>query len=794
MQRSRRRKLERLSLLRKGAPVASALLAAAPAAMAQSNEGLEEIVVTAQKRSESLQSVPLSIQAFTTERLEELHVNDFADYVKYMPNVSWKSLGAPGFAQVYMRGVVSGGDGNHSGSQPSVGMYLDEQPITTIQGALDIHIYDIERVEALAGPQGTLYGASSQAGTIRIITNKPDPSGFKAGYDLQVNTVAHGDQGYTVEGFVNEPIAEHAAVRLVGWYEHDAGYIDNKPGTVNFYNGTSLNNAAYVKDNYNYADIYGARGALKVDLDDNWTISPTIMGQKEDTHGAFGGLATQNDLTLTRFFPESTTDHWYQAALTVEGKFSNFDLTYAGAYLDRHDETKTDYTDYATAYDAAYHAAGGCFSCYFTDNAGNPIPAAQHITGKDDYTKVSHEIRVSSAGDGPFKWVAGGFYQRQVHMIMQNYLIDNLSSGPSGLSVTGWPQTIWLTAQERVDEDKALFGQMTYTFWDKLDLTGGIRQFWADNSIKGFFGFSSNFSSHTGESQCFPGSTSSVNGGPCTNLDKSTSDNGQTYRLNATYHFDADRMVYATYSTGFRPGGVNRRSDYAPYKPDYLYNYELGWKTSWDGNRVRINGAFFHELWKDFQFSFLGANSFTIIQNAPQATIDGMEADLNWAATDSLIIGGGFSWLWKAQLDKPYCSQLDANGNPVKSCAVPDAPAGQELPITPTFKANLTARYTFQLAGKDSFVQAAGVYTGGTWQDLRTVERDIIGKTAAYTLVDLSAGMNTGPYSFELFIDNVFDDKGETGRTVEAAAFLYPPVYGFPSRPRTIGIKFGQKF
>ena len=127
----------------------------------------------------------------------------------------------------YIRGVASGGNGNHSGSLPSVGMYLDEQPITTIQGALDIHMYDIARVEALAGPQGTLYGASSQAGTIRIITNKPDPTGFQAGYDLEGNVGRHGGTGYHAEGFVNIPIADNAAVRLVGWYEHDAGYIDN---------------------------------------------------------------------------------------------------------------------------------------------------------------------------------------------------------------------------------------------------------------------------------------------------------------------------------------------------------------------------------------------------------------------------------------------------------------------------------------------------------------------------------------------------------------------------------------
>src|SRR5262249_37605694 len=139
-----------------------------------------------------------------------------------------------GFSRPFMRGIASGETANHTGSSPSVGTYLDEQPVTTISGALDIHLYDIARVEALAGPQGTLYGASSQSGTIRIITNKPDPSGFEAGYDVQGHTVAHGDAGYIAEGFANFPLSDNAALRVVGWYQKDPGYIDNIPGTITY--------------------------------------------------------------------------------------------------------------------------------------------------------------------------------------------------------------------------------------------------------------------------------------------------------------------------------------------------------------------------------------------------------------------------------------------------------------------------------------------------------------------------------------------------------------------------------
>src|SRR6266850_2802645 len=240
MQRSRSRKLKKMGasvpVLLRRAPIAAAIMVAVPrlyAADTADTGGLAEVVVTAQKRAENLQDVLFSITAIGTEKLEQLRIENFDDYVKFLPSVAYQSLG-PGFARVFMRGVASGDNGNHSGPLPSVGVYLDEQPITTITGPLDIHVYDIERVEALAGPQGTLYGASSQAGTLRIITNKPELGKFSAGYEVQGNVVSHGDQGGIVEGFLNLPVGASAAVRLVGWAEHDAGYIDNVHGTLDF--------------------------------------------------------------------------------------------------------------------------------------------------------------------------------------------------------------------------------------------------------------------------------------------------------------------------------------------------------------------------------------------------------------------------------------------------------------------------------------------------------------------------------------------------------------------------------
>ncbi len=271
--------------IRRTLPFAGAILAGTGVAQAQQTEevGLEEVVVSAQKRTESLQDVPLSIQAIGQEQLSELKVDDFGDYVKFLPNVSYQSFG-PGFARPYMRGVASGENANHSGPLPSVGVYLDEQPITTIQGPLDVQIYDVARVEVLAGPQGTLYGASSQAGTIRIITNKPQVGEFDAGFEVTGSTL-ESDFGYAGQGFVNIPIGEKAAVRLVGWHKHEPGYIDNVRSTRVFpVSGIALDNSARVEDNYNDYTKTGARLALGIELNDSWTLTPTDHGAED--HGA----------------------------------------------------------------------------------------------------------------------------------------------------------------------------------------------------------------------------------------------------------------------------------------------------------------------------------------------------------------------------------------------------------------------------------------------------------------------------------------------------------------------------
>jgi iron complex outermembrane receptor protein len=805
MTRGRQRKLKRVEaktcskVTWQVLPLASALVACLhPVYAADTGETavLEEITVTAQKRAENLQDVALSIQAFGTARLDELHIDNFDDYAKFLPSVSFQKVGSPSFEHTYMRGVSSGGDGNHSGSQPSVGMYLDEQPITTIDGNLNMHIYDIERVEALAGPQGTLYGASSQAGTIRIISNKPDPSGFKAGYDLDLNKVSHGGTGYDIEAFVNLPLSSTAAVRLVGWDQHDAGYIDNVHGTVTFpTSGAVFDNAAQVKKDYNTVETKGGRAALKVELGDNWTILPTMMGQVQQTDGDFAFNPAVGDLEVQHWFPQTVHDSWVQSALTVEGKISNFDIVYAGAYLTRNTHEQSDYTDYSLFYDTRYGSGA-----FFLDNAGKLINPAQTIIGRDHYSKYSNELRVSSPKDFPLRFVGGLFLERQVHEILQDYLVDNGgdplgSVPPNNISIPGWPGTIWLTDQERVDRDKAIFGELSYDFIpDHLTGTAGIRHFTYDNSLQGFYGFNDTFSSHEGIATCLGGLLIPFHGAPCSDLDRGTSGSGNSPKLNLTYKIDHDRMIYATYSKGFRPGGVNRNGGgtIAPYQPDYLKNYEVGWKTTWFDHRLRFNGALFVEKWSNFQFSYLGPNALTIITNAGQAEIKGLESDLEFAATQNLTLYGGFTLL-DAKLTQNFCGDITM-------CTTPGyeqiAPAGTRLPVTPKAKANLTARYTFPVGTYTGDIQGSAVYVGSRTVDLRAPAQALFGDEPSYAIADFSAGVEMKGIHYQVYVNNAFDKRAILNRYAECDITKCGAIatYDVPNQPRTIGVKFGQKF
>ena len=871
MTRSRRRKLSRKQVPSRSATVLrgivraalplAALAAAAPLAHADTpSGGLQAIVITAQKIRQNLQNVPISVEVFDNRTMRQLNIANIDDYVKMAPAVSFVrsqgegSNGGPGGAIIYIRDVVSGGDGNHSGSEPSVGVYLDQQPVTTITGVVPIHMYDINRIEVLEGPQGTLFGSSAEAGAVRIITNKPNPDKFSAGYDLQENIIQDGGPGHVFQGYVNIPLWSRAAIRLVAWDVHHGGYISNVAGTDA--NGCIFNgvrsfpswaiqtNPAYyatssykagsgqcapvssvgkgaitagpwLKNNYNTSDTYGGRVELRFHLGKDWTVTPTFQGQSISANGFFGYDPAVGYLKLTHFGPETSHDTWDQLALTIEGKVHDFDIVYTGGFLKRNQHSIADYSDYSEFYDKV-NGSGA----YYTGNAGTPIMPQQFVIGAGDFEMWSQEFRVTTPLDEPVHATVGAYIGRQMHNIWQNYTMpgfgwtsvyggnpDGLGYTPSSnsatdVSVPGYPNTIWLTDEQRVDRDRAVYAQATWDITPKWHLTGGMRFYHYDNSLIGFYGFNANFFTGEGTATCFLGPI--VKNSPCTDLDASTSGSGSVPRVNLTYQIPPNAMVYATYSKGYRPGGVNRIAPPvvvagqvpapSPYQADYLTNYEVGWKTQWFHNTLRWNGAVFWEEWKNFQFSFLGANSVTIIANGGNARIRGIENTLAWVPVHSLYVSANFAFTDPVLTSNYYgCIPGTPPCTPLPAVEVP---AGSNLPVAPKFKGNVVVRYTLPMMGDwKPYVQLAGMYQNQTASALLLSQNAVYGNLPAYALFNLKLGANAGNgMHVDLFISNLMNRLAEYSRFTESNPSLNSQVYILPAQPRTFGIEFGQDF
>jgi outer membrane receptor protein involved in Fe transport len=638
--------------------------------------------------------------------------------------------------------------------------------------------------------------------------------------------------GGSLEGMVNVPIASNMAFRAVGFYRRDGGYIDNVFGERSYvYNGDgdalTFDNADLVQDNINDTTVYGGRAALKIDLNDTWTVTPTIMHQNLKGRSPFYMDEDQDDLDVVRFKDDRFRDKFTQAALTVEGQVANFDVTYAGAYMNRPTYSFNDYTDYTDAYDtyAVYYGYSGLLDYHnYTDNNGDLIDPRQFIEGENHYKKLSQELRIASPADNPFRVLVGAFYQRQTNDIYQNYMVQDLADN---LSVQGWPGTIWLTLQERKDKDYALFGEATFDVTPQITLVGGGRLFKYDNTLFGFAGFGTGnpggFSS--GQRRCLtvnglevrddPGAAlapGSLDGTPCTNVGnvvdgelvpRRSKGNGFIHRLSAQYKPNDDMMFYGTWSRGFRPGGINRQPNAPAYDPDYLTNFELGWKTNI--GPFRWNGALYRQVWKGFQFSFLGENSLTVIQNGRDAKVKGVETDIGYT-------GGG----WTLNAAAAY-TDAKTSGNICDSilddddCTVSGiiTPSGTRLPVTPKFKAAATARYSWPMAAGRAHVQGALSYQGSAASDIRQTSfacgpilgdnlcgsinpNDFVGKIRSATLLDFAGGYDWGRFSVELFAKNLLDKRNDVSRFVVCSICTQNKI--LPGRPQTIGLRLGARF
>jgi outer membrane receptor protein involved in Fe transport len=475
---------------------------------------------------------------------------------------------------------------------------------------------------------------------------------------------------------------------------------------------------------------------------------------------------------------------------------------YAGGYFERKVDNLVDYSQYTIAYDALAIATSYAYT-RFADTNGNLIDPTQYTSNRDKYTKMTHEFRVSSPADYRLRGTAGLFYQRQSDNIRAEFDMVNL---PPYYEVTGQQDVYYLSQQVRVDRDYAVFSELTFDLTDKLKLNAGIRRFWVNNTLWGFFGFNDNGYSGNGEALCAlqgnpilttPGVYTGGNM-PCVNTNKKVVENGETHKVNLTYQLTPDTMVYGTWSTGFRPGGNNRRPTAGSFRADTLANFEIGWKTTWLDRRLRANGAVFYERWKDVQTSIQGESGITSIVNAGDAKVEGVEMEINWAATDHLTLSASGTGLLRAELTTTFCAPTK-DGRPTFGCTDPadiDAVAGTQLPVTPKVKANGTARYGFEVGDYKAFVQGSVIHQNSTTYSLEA-SRYIAGDTPKFTTFDFSVGAAKDNWHVEAYIENAFDKRGQLGKLSEcddALNYCVSNAKVYPIKPMQFGIKFGQQF
>lgn len=821
-------------------PVTNAVILAllSPAALSQVRDqptALEEVVVSAQKRTESVQRVPISIEVLSNQTLREQNILDFFGYAKLVPSITTTPGMDEGssFAGITMRGVNSGSRGHPSTNSPTVGMYLDEMPITTQQGNIDLHLYDVSRIEVLAGPQGTLFGGSAQAGTIRVLTNRPELDGVSGSVSAEGSFVDWDEPGYLLEGYVNLPINERSAVRLVGWSRSTGGWIDNvlrsrtyrgvEDPDICAANGVdcsaddiTVSNENRAKENYNTVDTLGGRAALRVDLNDNWTVSPTFMAQETKSRGHRGEDISDFvgvERAVSHIMREFTDDSWYMIGLTVEGKIGNFDVVYSGGYLRRDVDGSYDYADYAYWYDAAY-TTGFYADLNFLDSGPRPIAnqfypddaGTRNQQGYvqevyDWYDRYTHELRITSDREKRVRGMLGFFYMDSYHDYTTPYRLPGLADfmNYDGGDPFLTRETFYLNSMDRFDKDKAVFGQLDYDITEKLEINLGARFFEPEQVVLGFTGYSYKTNnagwSSSGERRCdLVGNGQADYQGerhvkPCLNVDERIKESESIYRANLSYRPSDTAMFYATWSEGYRPGGVNRNPDQTNFLSEFLTNYEIGWKTQLLDRRLQFNGAAFYDEWEDFQITFAGENNITQIGNGPSARILGLEAQVHWLATDRLSLTASGAY-YDGELTEVF-ADYNADG----SIEEIRAPKGTPLPDTPKFKGTLVARYEFPVAGLDAYLQGTLAYTGERRSDLEPEDYAIRGDFPAITLLDLAAGFQAGSWSFDLFVQNATDNDKRWYDTAQCSfSTCFDQRYIVRERPITIALKATKNF
>lgn len=699
-------------------------------------ERLEEIVVTAQKKEERLLETPQSVTALSATALESLGATQFRDFANTVPGLSFSTAGA-GYTQITLRGVTSGVD-----TSPTVGVYVDDVPYGSSTPfayggrlALDVGLFDVDRVEVLRGPQGTLYGASTMGGLVKYVSRTPDTEAFSVDARTGVSSINHGGTSFFGSAAFNVPLgSDRAALRASVFESHDGGYVVD---------------AASGRENVNRADIYGGRFSLLLKPNDRLSLNLTAFlqnisrdGQATADYGSTGGRPF-GELGQYRPLAEYFDHEFRLVSGTATYDFGAVELTSISSYQTSRMRSMF---DLSAKFVPLFQLPG--FG-YDYSAVGDPLDQSTD--------KFTQEARLASSGSARLEWLIGGFYTHEKSKDVESFYLLDAAGQPA--------PNIWFGyTVPTVYAETAAFGDLTYHLTEALDVTAGLRRAHNEQSFEQLSG-----------NGAFDASIPRL----------SSSESVTTYLANARYRFGPDAMLYGRFATGYRAGGPNfvvldaSGNPLAPaqFDADKLKSYEVGFKAQTSAQTFSVDLGLYHIDWSDLQV-LTNRGGFGVRVNAPGAAIKGAELTLNASPLRSLVLTGAFAYQ-HAQMseDAPELSAVK----------------GDRLPDVPRFTAALNADYLFHEGG----------LRPGIGFTLRHVSDRVASYDNAvdvpqydlpsYTSFDVRGALTLGQFNAQLYVRNVFDERGQL------SAFTGYSTFGGPVQisilqPRTVGVNLSTRF
>ncbi len=727
---------------------------------------LEEIVVTASKRGEqSMQDIPAAIGALSGSDLSSMGAQGLADFGAKIPGLAIFDAGA-NRKKIKIRGVSSS---TESEPQETVGVYIDDVTITNAGGtnnengaSPDLNLFDLQRIEVLKGPQGTLYGAGSMGGTVRYITNLPDAGKWEGKVRGRGSLTKGGSASYSGDGMINMPIIkDKVALRVVAGAHHNGGYIDNKAPLVGL--GFGPDGKVPGKDNFNDDNSWSVRANLMAYLGEALRVQLKYMRREYRVHGT-AGVLYGNELDTIDYVEPFNRDNVDIYNAVVDYDLDGATITSSTSYYKRYNLDRQDTT-------------------LFSQSVFGPVDPSSQLLNQNKYNDFNQELRIASKSDGALQYVLGAYYSK----LNKNFIQDGFwpeYNDYFGATVIGEfpailvPGTYPNVYQANVDQDVeqfALFGELTFDITDQFELVLGGR----------YFDVKQNFDLAINPASIFasPGATNRVG---------SSKENGFNPKITLSYKPDSETTVYATASKGYRIGGFNQPIPNTPqcgpelaalgltnspvaYDSDSLWSYEVGAKKSLADQRVQINGAAYKIDWSNIQLRKQLNCGFTFFDNVASASIYGIEGDITALITENLQVTAGIGYV-DAQLGESVALF---------------GQEGDQLAGVPKVTASLSAEYRFPLTGTIEGLVRGDLNYIGRFNSLVDVSDPANRESGKYALANIRIGAEemAGDWSASLFVNNVFNKIAVTGS--------YNSTFGdyvYRNRPREIGIVASKRF